>query len=398
MKEKITIIVPVYNVEDYLARCVDSILAQTYQNLQIILVDDGSTDASGEICDAFAQKDQRVQVIHKDNGGPTLARKTALVKAVGEYVAFVDGDDYIEPNMYEELLEYLLRTGSDFVQSGYIEESEAWGNTVYLPEEEKTFSNFDKCEIISKYLLGNEELGIATDALWTKLYKRQLIMKCYGKVPDELVFGEDLLNLCHCIFNSTTFSMKKSAYYHYAYRVNSLSCRNGDTIIFSRIGDYHRYLRAAFKEYGYFEQLREKQDEYLIRFIALYLLPMGNARGIFYTPYYCYPKVDELKGKRIVIYGAGFVGKDYYAQICRYSSCTIVALADTYPEKYDLGYTTVKGLSDLSVLEFDVVVIAVLYRSLMLEIREMLIDAGIPEHKLAWEKPEALIENSRTLL
>ena len=100
-RAKISVIVPVYNVESYLARCVDSILAQTYQNLEIILVNDGSRDASGSICDAYAQKDSRITVIHKENGGLSSARNAGIDAASGEYLTFVDSDDWIEPQTYE---------------------------------------------------------------------------------------------------------------------------------------------------------------------------------------------------------------------------------------------------------------------------------------------------------
>lgn len=392
MKEKITIIVPVYNVEDYLGRCIDSILAQAYQNLQIILIDDGSTDASGDICDSFVQKDERVQVIHKINGGATSARKAGLAKAEGDYIAFVDADDYIEPNMYEELLEYLVSTNSDFVQAGYIEESEFSGHTVYLPDEEKVFSSFNKADIISKYVLEYGESGIATVALWSKLYRRELIIECYGKVPDDLILGEDVLSVCYCIFNSHTFAIKKSAYYHYAFRTDSLSCRNGDTIIFSRIGDLHRHLRHIFKEYGCFEQLRERQDDYLIRVISAYLMPLGRARGVFDISLYYYPKLDEVLGKRIVIYGAGYVGQDYYTQFRKYVSCEVVALMDTYPERCSLEYIEVLGPKELAALEFDIVIIAVLNQNVMEEIRNSLLISGVSEHQIIWKKPELMVK------
>ena len=103
MNIKISIIVPVYNIEKYISECIESIINQTYKNLQIILVDDGSTDKSGIICDEYARKDTRINVIHQKNGGLVSARKSGLRNVEGEFVGFVDGDDYIEPDMYENL-------------------------------------------------------------------------------------------------------------------------------------------------------------------------------------------------------------------------------------------------------------------------------------------------------
>ena len=121
-KPLISVIVPIYNTEKYLKKCLDSIINQTYKNLQIILIDDGSGDNSGEICDEYATKDSRIQVIHKQNAGVTAARNDGLDMATGDYIGFVDSDDWIEPNMYEEMMANLIKTGADFVHTGFIKE------------------------------------------------------------------------------------------------------------------------------------------------------------------------------------------------------------------------------------------------------------------------------------
>ena len=106
MKDLISVIVPIYNVEKYLRRCVDSILNQTYKNLEVVLVDDGSPDACPAICDEYAQKDKRIKVVHKQNGGVSSARNTGLDFATGDYIAFVDRDDYIEVDNEATIVEY----------------------------------------------------------------------------------------------------------------------------------------------------------------------------------------------------------------------------------------------------------------------------------------------------
>lgn len=392
MKKTITVIVPVYDVEPYLDRCVRSILDQTYPHLQVILVDDGSTDGSGAICDHFARQDSRVQVIHKANGGPMSARKAGIEKAEGEYIGFMDGDDYIDSNMYEMMLKHLVDTGSDFVQAGHVLELESGESLTCLPREQKCFDNFDKCEIIADYILSAKAQGIATDSMWSKLYRRHLVMKCYEKVPDGLSEDEDTLFNCHGIFVCNRFAIKKSAYYHHTMHAGSLSYPNRDSMAFARIGDAYRCLRNAFEQYGCFKKLSKKLDELMIDRILYQLIPMGKERGILHAPSYCYPNIEELSGKRIVIYGAGYVGQDYYAQICKQPSCEIVALADTYPKECRLEHIKVQRLYDLNTLKFDVILIAVLDRNVMMEIRDSLIDIGVPSHKITWEKPELVVQ------
>ena len=113
-KKTISIIVPIYRCEAFLRRCIESIIAQTYKNIEIILVDDGSDDHSGSICDEYSKLDERIKVVHKNNGGLSSARNVGLREATGEYVGFVDGDDYIEPYMYEQMI-YYFDSDVDFV-------------------------------------------------------------------------------------------------------------------------------------------------------------------------------------------------------------------------------------------------------------------------------------------
>ena len=115
---QISVLVAIYNVEKFLSQCINSILAQTYTNLEIILVDDGSTDTSGEICDKYATKDSRIKVIHKKNGGLVSARNAGLDAASGKYIGFVDGDDWIEPQTYQTALELLQQHQVDLVKWG----------------------------------------------------------------------------------------------------------------------------------------------------------------------------------------------------------------------------------------------------------------------------------------
>ena len=169
----ISVIVPVYNAEKYLQRCIRSILAQTYENFEILIVDDGSKDSSGQLCDEFALQDSRIHVTHKNNGGPGSARTVGLRQAKGEYIAFVDADDYISPAYLQILHDILRKEDADLVQCRY--------HAVRPSQEgrlDQSFclnSHIQKCsnlELISEFL--NKDTYLNVVVLWNKLYRREL--------------------------------------------------------------------------------------------------------------------------------------------------------------------------------------------------------------------------------
>ena len=184
---KISIIVPVYRTEKYLRECIDSILNQTYRNLEVLLIDDGSPDKSGEICEAYASKDNRIRVFHTINKGLSSARNLGLMNAEGEFIGFVDSDDWIEPNMYEALFKAIQKTDSDICMCR-------------LWDETNASSDPHVSEVIFK---GNKSLealitGDITNHVWNKLYKSEIALKIpfeKGKLNEDefwtyRVFGQ----------------------------------------------------------------------------------------------------------------------------------------------------------------------------------------------------------------
>ena len=158
----LSIIVPVYNVENYLNKCIESILLQTYKNIEVILVDDGSTDLSGKICDKYKRKDKRVKVIHKANEGLVKARKTGIEYASGEVVAYVDGDDWIEMDMYSSMIEH-MDDNVDVVTSGLIYEWKDHERRKIVKDGLKTgFYNRNEIEKV-----------------WCKTLQRQYAIRCF---------------------------------------------------------------------------------------------------------------------------------------------------------------------------------------------------------------------------
>ncbi len=174
MEEKISIIVPVFNTEMFLRRCIDSIISQTYENLEIILVDDGSTDSSPEICDEYERKDSRIKVIHQKNGGLSKARNAALEKCTGDYIGFVDSDDYIQKNMYELLVDCMHKHDVDIAVCQWQWQTVSGEWTVpkdSIPRD--IYGEHGSTEFAEFLYRGSYANGVAC-AVWNKLYKKKL--------------------------------------------------------------------------------------------------------------------------------------------------------------------------------------------------------------------------------
>lgn len=185
MEEKplVSIIVPVYNAEKYLSECIDSILSQTYENIEIILIDDGSTDKSAQICDVYAAKDKRAAVVHKTNEGVSSARNDGLKAADGQLIMFVDSDDWIDPETCETAVSAMEESGADVVMWTYISENNGNQSRKIIFGNDTVFEGADVKEKLHRRLLGlmGEELGHPelADSLcpvWGKLYKKELIL------------------------------------------------------------------------------------------------------------------------------------------------------------------------------------------------------------------------------
>ena len=212
LSEKVSVIVPIYKVEKYLNKCIDSIINQTYTNLEIILVDDGSPDNSPKICDEYAKKDNRIKVIHKQNNGVSSARNVGLDISTGDYIMFIDGDDYIELNMIECMLKNMFDNDVDIVVCNI--------NYVY---KDKEFIKYDESDrILNNYDAMKEFIrdGIVQAVVWNKLYKKSIIkdMKfIINKIHEDEIFSYEAISKANSIYyNSNPF-------YNYIQREDSIT-------------------------------------------------------------------------------------------------------------------------------------------------------------------------------
>lgn len=202
---KVTVIVPLYNVEKYLSKCLDSLKSQTLQDIEIILVDDGSTDRSGEICDKYASIDSMFKVLHKENGGSAIARQTGLDVANGEYVIVCDSDDWPEPNMYEKLYLKAKNTNADIVLCDYYAEYND-GRSIpcqtIFKEKDGIVDNFD---LIKR----------GAGSSWVKLVRRSLFEKTQARYEPGVNLSEDSLILYKLMKGNPKVVILQEPLYHY---------------------------------------------------------------------------------------------------------------------------------------------------------------------------------------
>ena len=211
--ELISIIVPVYNVEQYLEKCVCSIINQTYKNLEIILVDDGATDSSGNMCDELAKSDNRIKVYHKENGGLSDARNYGVERATGEYIGFVDSDDYIDSEMYEKLYEAIKKEDVDVAECNF---RFIYSNRITNYTDDKYYLVLNKDEYTKEYVTMNRIFGAA----WTKLIKSSLAKEI--KFPKGKLFEDGFYSL-ELMKKARNFVIFDSPYYNYVMRENSIT-------------------------------------------------------------------------------------------------------------------------------------------------------------------------------
>ena len=248
----VSVIVPVYNTEKYLRQCVDSILEQTYGDLEIFLIDDGSPDQSGDICDEYGKKDTRIRVFHTDNHGISAARNLGLREARGEYIAFVDSDDWLDADMYEILLKRLEETGADLVTCGFWREWPAYTEPMRLTDA--VYEGEGPLEALIDQKITNHA--------WNKLYRRQLfenISYPEGRTYEDIAIMHRLMSAVHIT------AAEAQPKYHYRKREDSIMKNNTADNLAS-------YARSCLERYRFIRDekpdLFNKKHEKLLRTVA----------------------------------------------------------------------------------------------------------------------------------
>lgn len=265
MDEKISIIIPVYKVENYLEKCIDSILCQTYRNLEVILVDDGSPDKCGEICDRYAAKDNRVKVIHKKNAGVARARNDGIDIATGDYISFIDSDDWIAENAYEVLYNGLKEYNADCSVGGCVNVIEK--NDILQPQERK--SQGVRCVDAEEAMKG---ILLKGSAVWNRLFKRDIFQEI--RFPLDRINDDEVVAL-HAYAECKKIVFLDADTYYYRIRSNSIT-----TSKFS--------LKKLDWYYNSIDNLEFVKKNYPS------LIPCGEYK-LIYSLLYCYTKLKGVK-------------------------------------------------------------------------------------------------------
>lgn len=280
----LSIIVPVYKVESYLKQCIESLINQTAKNIEIVLVNDGSPDHCPAICDSYAAKDSRIKVVHKPNGGLVSARKAGLAQSTGDYIAFVDGDDWVETTYYEKVLAVLEQLQPDiFVSAGFFKVEESVKQCIFVEKYRGFYHKTDLESKVFKELIFRTEPPLdhsVTPSLWSKIMRRTLLEKVIPEVPENIRLGENLAVTVPCILNARTIYFSDLCGYCYRQVSNSMT-HVFDSTAPERINTLLVFLQkktAAYKQYNFEKQLAVYGTFFVKNLLSLLVCSNSNYR------------------------------------------------------------------------------------------------------------------------
>lgn len=371
---KVSVIVPVYNVGSYIYQCINSIINQTYTNIEIIIVIDGSTDDSSLICHSLAKNDPRIKIIEQKNLGLVSARKKGLEVSSGKYILNVDGDDWIDIKCVEILVNQVKENNVDIVVAGYFREF--IGNLETLNQnikpgvyKQNEYNKYIYPELIS--MKNFFKHGISTFS-WGKLFKKNILENIQMVVPDEITIGEDTVVTYPAITASNSMAVIKDPIYFYRQRANSMLKRADEPEKeLHKIKQMVMFLQSQLNLYSNFNFSQQLKD-YLVALSIIrtggYLKSDDLLNGIFQNDFI-------LKDKNIVLYSTGSFGQQMYKKLMS-SNYKIIGWIDedTFESKaYGLPVIAIEKVSELRP---DVIIVATLdseiYKKISININENL--------------------------
>lgn len=385
----LSVIVTVYNGEKYIEKCLNSILNQTYKAFEVICVDDGSTDNSLLILSQYSNKDNRIKIIHKQkNQGLVATRISGIDVAEGEYVAYVDCDDWIEPNMFADMMTAAERNNVDIVTSGTIYDGKL--NKISYDGFDEGLYKENKLTYIKEHIFFSQkkyEEGIRAN-LVNKIFKKELINKVQSSISSEVSYGEDRLCTLKCVLEADSVYVLHKAYYHYVVRDNSMS--SGKNLYFlEQVGVLYREIIKVIEKCDYKVALYNQCGFYITQ---LLMRGINDNLGINHGDIlWIHPSwINQIpQNSKVVLYGCGRRGKAYFRQIRNDCIRNIEIVAWVDKNHYNLNGFPVDIQNPEHILEvdFDYIIISIENNDAYNEIKEWLVDKGIDSRKILRPMP-----------
>lgn len=369
---KLSIIMPVYNAEKYLSRSIESVLAQTFVDFELICVNDGSTDGSLSIINSYASKDSRIKVFSKDNGGQISARKMGVEHSSGDYIGFIDDDDYIEIEMYNSLVGIAEKYNVDMVSSSYYVE----GNYTSL-----------RCDSVGPGIYNNEQMQYLRDnafycaekkqmglrgTIWNKIFKANLVKDNIIRLPDTLTQAEDRLLLMHIILDCSSAYISSTPFYHWCIRESSRSHEADDDFLLLA-HEIKCCLDQLKIHKSYSNKTKVQADLYLVEFLGMGIninMNLSFSHMLRLDPIWMNTIPQNAS---ILIYGGGELGDQYKRQLSNMrKDVTIVK---------DCGFE-MPAYDDFA--GCDLAVIGIKNEGKAMEVKTAMMEIGIPEDRILW--------------
>jgi glycosyltransferase involved in cell wall biosynthesis len=352
----VSIVIPVYNSEAFLDKCIQSVTNQSYKNIEIILVDDGSIDSSGEICDNYSSIDDRIKTIHKNNGGLVSSRKAGLKVSTGEYVLYIDGDDWIELNLIENYIDQVLKFNADVVISSHIVNLEGREDILMNSLPSGVYDKDKLNSIVYPKMLytGNfSQFGVFSYS-WGKLYRKEILLKHQLKVDESITIGEDALCLYPTLLDANILVILEQPGYHYRQRADSL-IKTLRKIEISKMQKVYNDLKNIFSDKGVLDIMLPQLQHYLLSLLIINTEgPNPNDTIILY------PFNDIKLEGNLVVYGGGTFGQHIYKKIINCKTYNVVAWIDEKHKHYSKLNLPVTGFTKIKHTQYDVVLIALI--------------------------------------
>lgn len=377
---ELSIIIPVYNSEKYLEKCLESIRAQTFSDFEVICINDGSNDKSGEICDYYAAIDSRFVVFHQNNSGVFAARKKGIENATGKYIAFIDSDDYVDSDLYERMLSSV---GShDVLLCGLFFDKA--NKKIYPNLPFGSYASKDELKFFFSNMIITDEQQIGVDGHSpNKLFKTDIMKNVVLNINHNLYFREDNEMIFRYLLECKSIIISDICGYHYVYNANSITNTvHNDFMV--NLTVYYESLMEVFSLSEYCDVLQSDFQLRMMKDIIDIPIKLGFNSEIRFIKYFC-PFPETFEENKVILYGAGEIGKSYFRHLKK-----INALPFMWVDKnkyYNYEDFKISSVDEMLAVSFDYVVIAVKQQNLADSIRQELTQCGVPDEKILWKKP-----------